>query len=221
MAIAIVALLAFGGSYAYFTASAGAGTATFTTATLKVTNSGAKLTTISDKVVPGDKIVGDSGVKFNVTSTADSYLAVVLTIKKNGSVVNVADIDDYFNMTAAKTIGGTEYAAAINTTDWTECGTTKGVYIKEQTAADAAADVVFLKNAVVFAADEHWTNGTMTTPASGDSWEGVSLTFTISVYQVQKDNLGTGLDSEEAIWTAMKTALGSNYVADGVAAPQA
>ena len=56
MAIAMVAMLAFGGTYAYFTATATDAGTTFTTGIVQLTD-GTKATTVSGKVVDGHKVI--------------------------------------------------------------------------------------------------------------------------------------------------------------------
>ena len=84
----MVAMLAFGGTYAYFTANTSAKEAEFTTGKVMLTNSGGSFQVTADKVVPGDTII-DQAVSYTNGSDVNTYIAVVLNIEKNDTAAGI------------------------------------------------------------------------------------------------------------------------------------
>ena len=80
MAIAIVALLAFGGSYAYFTASSGMTGGKVVTGTLKMGGAVTLNSTLDDSFVPGQSIVV-TGYE-NIAVSGNTYAAYRLKISE-------------------------------------------------------------------------------------------------------------------------------------------
>ena len=78
MAIAIVALLAFGGSYAYFTATAKTAVANVTTGKIQLKSNAAATATISDAVT-GTPVLGAVTYQLGETDI-DSYVFVKLSV---------------------------------------------------------------------------------------------------------------------------------------------
>ena len=124
MAIAIVALLAFGGSYAYFTATTTAKSNTFETGIVNL--SAGDFTISTAKVVPGDPLV-NKAVVYNNQSNVKSYIFVKLTI-------------DDENLPSGKTVD--DFVAVTMGEGWTDYTDTQaGVYyrIVEDAAANTEA----------------------------------------------------------------------------------
>ncbi len=93
MAIAMVAMLAFGGTYAYFTATASKKTGTITTGTVKLT--GGELTTIAttENVLPGDAVLSaDITYSVATTDSEGNYVAIRVTLDPTVENVTVADL---------------------------------------------------------------------------------------------------------------------------------
>ena len=77
MAVVMVAMLAFGGTYAYFTATATGDSATFTTAKIVLTDNDIAFVE-KDYVLPTDELVG--AVTYTNASTVESIVVVKLTL---------------------------------------------------------------------------------------------------------------------------------------------
>ena len=130
MAIAMVAMLAFGGTYAYFTAttselaSSGLRTGTVNIAV----NEKTALTAVEDYAVPGSKIYDNETVAFTNTSTVDMYVYATLTVTLGSSKLYVANKETP-DVTKAE-----DFASVVNATldstvaNWAQVGTLSGVY---------------------------------------------------------------------------------------------
>ena len=85
MAIAMIALLAFGGTYAYFTASSNAQADTTTqTGKIALTATGDIFTaTLTEKVLPGERLFGEGEktVAIKDSSNRRSYIFIQLSVK--------------------------------------------------------------------------------------------------------------------------------------------
>ena len=81
MAIAMVAMLAFGGTYAYFTATATADAGTVTTATVQL-NAASEVTLTADtKILPGETIVAADKIAATNLSDAPTWVFAKIEVK--------------------------------------------------------------------------------------------------------------------------------------------
>ena len=211
MAVVMVAMLAFGGTYAYFTANTSAKEAEFTTGKVMLTNSGGSFQVTADKVVPGDTII-DQAVSYKNGSDVNTYIAVVLNIEKNDTPVDVADISSVLSLT-------------LNESGWQQCQTSTNVYIAKGTnfaVTPNAKPINFTTGAVKFDVDENYEDGESELGAA-NTWEGITISISFTAYQVQAKNAETAADTAlnvtaedaanaEQVWTAMKHMLGDVYV---------
>ena len=113
MAIAMVALLAFGGTYAYFTATAQSqGVTGITTATVAISTGAANSQTASaaakTNALPGEKVFNDVAITVTNTSTVDVYVFATVTTggSAKGLVVKAGSKD-------AAPIVSVDYAKAL------------------------------------------------------------------------------------------------------------
>ena len=87
MAIAMVAMLAFGGTYAYFTANATVNAGNVMTATVQLTGASTAELTVDTKIVPGQEIVADEAI--SATNGSDVavwvFAKIEVTAKKGTS----------------------------------------------------------------------------------------------------------------------------------------
>ena len=153
MAIAIVALLAFGGSYAYFTATATEGVATLTTGKVTLTGGASNTVTLTN-VMPKDELYAKSAVKFNTGDSSEAtYVAVRITVKSVAKNASAEDITAATALTAEECAAlGLSFAAA---TTWTETATGSGIFVNTNAVA-AATDAVFNSEAaLVFNCEEN------------------------------------------------------------------
>jgi len=113
MGIAIVALLAFGGTFAFFTATATSKSATIATGTVELSESGAFETVVSGKLVPGDVLL-TSPIQY--TPGSDVKTIVILKYVVSGDDVSSAidlneNSENDFNVLS--TASGTTYYYAV------------------------------------------------------------------------------------------------------------
>ena len=178
MAVAMVAMLAFGGTYAYFTATAKAKEVTgFKTGTVKLDLVDFSLTQAT--VVPGDYIVGSeqtaAEIKYTESSTTNTFVFIVIemTITSGNLPVN-KKITDLFKFEGQ---GQDLVAYEAKTT------ATKLVYGMEKTGSDTAKDYIVATKIQVDPAIESDTDqdkGTL-----GD-YQGITFNLKFSVEQSNK-----------------------------------
>ncbi len=90
----MVAMLAFGGTYAYFTASATDKTGSITTGHVKlsVDGEGSTFTGIANNVLPGDELFSDDAtLTVTTTDTTGNYVAIRFTITAASGLTLSAD----------------------------------------------------------------------------------------------------------------------------------
>ena len=140
----MVAMLAFGGTYAYFTATAGeAMSGDFTTATVQLGNN-TMFTFTDDKVVSGQKIVEDGTVTVTNKSNVATYIFIKFSADFENQVGN--QVDSYAEMVA----DGDYYLAidGVEGNGWTKH--TTGVYYREAAAAKSGEETFDVCKSVVF-----------------------------------------------------------------------
>ena len=199
MAVAMVAMLAFGGTYAYFTASSKA-----------VENK--ELKTGIVQVTVGDVV--------NVTDTT------LVTKHKVLEAVNVSagatNVKTYFFVTFDMTITGSDgveiedhseilnAAAAINTTDWKAVTGVDNVYYQLWESAESF-DGAFTSTALTVTADPHWAEDDEQPVEMGAT---ISITLKAEAIQAFNgyDDSGVAQDfaNAEAAWEALQTKNAAN-----------
>lgn len=191
MAVAMVAMLAFGGTFAYFTATATTESSNFTTGSVKL-SADATYTATATEVVPGDIIVTGASVTPTTVGT-DSYLAVKVVVESNKGTV-----EDLLTVTFATTDGV-----------WIESTSVENVYVYCATGGSSATDPtpksvvtgtkVDVIKSVIFNADDNWVEDS---PNSESQLMGAKLTFTMESRSVQSDNYNDGSDAVASGGTA-------------------
>ncbi len=174
MAVLMVAMLAFGGTYAYFTATATAVTGNITTGTVKLT--GSVVSTITaNNVMPGDTILtGDQNPSYTV-ETSDTGNWVAIKVEFTGDTVA--------NLTIT-----------VDSAVWQEVGSGTGIYRTKSAIANGASVKVFPEAGFTFNADDNWTQGELT---SDDDLMGKTITISITAKSIQDKNIGSeGIDEE-------------------------
>ena len=212
MAIVMVAMLAFGGTYAYFTAHSKAiAGGSVTTATVVLNGNEATVSnTTSRNVVPGQTAFEtDATVTAKHSSTTATYVFVKMTTNNNMYVEVDGEDEEVFELTT--TSAGTD-----GTDGWTALTGVDGVYymavdaVETETALTAFAyNVAF--NSAVQAKKVEGDNGTITeqnnvyTIGDGDvhtpvaTIEGVTITITLNFYAIQQDGMNDASDA----WTKL------------------
>lgn len=150
MAVVMVAMLAFGGTYAYFTATSATRSSEFHVGKVALTSTGTFTSYTNKNVVPGDKVL-EGSVSYINQSTVDTYVAVVFDILYDGGYYvhngttwsEVKDTNGWKNLTNAQIneafkdalkIGATN--SAIDSSLWTQgSGDYTNIYLKGTTSA--------------------------------------------------------------------------------------
>ena len=223
MAIAMVAMLAFGGTYAYFTAQTKTlNTGELTIGTVKLTSDGTAKIAATGTILPGATLISGN-IGYTNAATVKTLVAVVMTIKIG---------DEDLTVGTGETVAGqlAKYGVTLSTTsNWAtpEFDEDFGgfVYTLKDKVLGAAGEgttaIPFTSAAVTFDATEHYDeetdkhynkveNGT----ALDSSIQGTEITITITAYQTQLrynadgSTLNETFANAQAVIGEMKVALG-------------
>lgn len=216
MAVVMVAMLAFGGTYAYFTATATKkSTGEFTTGSIKLeANGDATFITGLKDVVPGDKLTTGPLTLTTTSAGTDSYIAIKVTIKATDA--NDKELD----------LAGTSLASAIGllatapTTEYTGSTWVAGtgdyddVFVLAATTTPtpvATGQTIKITDAaLIFQANDNWDQ----TAAAGGNYisdsrlMGATLNITIEARSVQSKNWNDGGDASASDTAADATVNG-------------
>lgn len=229
MAILMVAMLAFGGTYAYFTASVTAKNAGFTTGKVMITGE-STITATKEKIVPGDKVFEeDTAITYTNGSNVNTFVYATLTFTYTGDIYDGDDTktvleDQTVTLTDPQILEAFGSASALTSmlnANWVP-GT--GVYMLKGTDGslivsgdDYKSGVAFIevtdtKN-LTFSVDRHFKDGQFI-PANADAdelvWEDATVTITVEVKQIQAENIGataTTVDDVDAVYAKIQAAL--------------
>lgn len=187
MAIALVALLAFGGTYAYFTASTTIKDKnTFKTGIISVKNN--TLTNITTKnVVSGEK-VADNIVFANDSNRAAYIFVKISATYTKGSATDAALPAGVLNLTPKS--------------PWAETSSSSGIYYIKTTDADPQTGSITVCDAINFNADVHYVDGSYNAAGSTTGVDLMDATIKISIetHAVQAIKSGTTeFDLEKAL----------------------
>ena len=193
MAIAMVAMLAFGGTYAFFTATANKDAATFETGYVKLSANGALTALNLENVMPGQELVAANAIKLTVDTTEEgNYVAIKFVI----TAKDAADQD--INPADLKTKLGLDVATALGNA-WKETSTT-GVYIYGTEAAPTKATGSINVNtaALTFTATDNWTQGTDGNLAATSDYKlmGAEIKIEMQAYSIQSTGTVSTLVTE-------------------------
>ncbi|MBO5954792.1 MAG: hypothetical protein J6Q13_02340 [Clostridia bacterium] len=193
MAIAMVAMLAFGGTYAYFTATASAKTATIKTGKVVLTNNSAyDFTATLDGVMPGDTIFEAKALSFSTAdSTGDTYIAFTVSIKIDNVEKTVEELETF--------------GIKLDFDDVWTLTQDKSAYVK--TTKTAANATVYLNSeAIKFEAKENNQDNSNSLVVMGKT-----ITIAFAGYSIQAANLtSTQTASADSLWLAISDAVEEN-----------
>jgi len=190
MAVVMVALLAFGGTYAYFTASAKSitsDTITFGEVKLSTTDNSAISLNAQVEVVPGAE-VATGLVKVQNDATVKTYIAAVMDVTYTGAYYTydadtqewTKSVTDYTAQKLTPEQISEAFSGLTVNAAWTQCGTAKNVYML---GSDAAGyDVETTEGDVLFL-------GTAGDPT--DTAATISISNTLARHYAQGDTAGT------------------------------
>ena len=219
MAVVMVAMLAFGGTYAYFTATATKKTTgEFTTGSIKLeANDDATFETGLTNVVPGDKLTTGPLTLTTTSAGTDSYIAIKVTIKATDAkgaplVLDGTSLASAIGLLA--TAPTTEYAGPT----WVAGnGDYDDVFVLAATTTPTPVatgqTIKITDKELIFQADDDWNQTTADGSAdyiSNSKLMGAQLNITIEARSVQSDNWNDG--SEDA------SATGAAATVHGIAA---
>lgn len=222
MAVVMVAMLAFGGTYAYFTATATTKTTgEFTTGSIKLeSNKEATFVSGLTNVVPGDALTTGPLTLTTTSKGTDSYIAIKVTIDATdakGTELNLAGT----SLASAIGLLATEPTTEYTGSKWVAgTGNYTNVFVLATTDTDTDTPTAVATNktikitdkALIFKAKDNWDQ----TAAAGGNYisdsklMGATLNITIEARSVQSKNWNDG--SEDA------SATGAAATIDGIAA---
>lgn len=223
MAVVMVAMLAFGGTYAYFTATATKKTTgEFTTGSIKLeSNKEATFVSGLTNVVPGDALTTGPLTLTTTSAGTDSYIAIRVTIEATD------DNDTELDLTGTSLESAIGLLATEPTTEYTGSkwvagtGNYTNVFVLATTDTDTDTPTAVATNqtinitdkALIFKAKDNWDQTTADGSAdyiSDSKLMGATLNITIEARSVQSKNWNDG--SEDA------SATGAAATIDGIAA---
>jgi len=189
MAIVMVAMLAFGGAYAYFTATASTDSKTFTTGYVKLSNGTALADITVTNVMPKQELVAANALKLTVdtTETAGNYIAVKFTFKVVKDDETKTEITDPTEL-AKFGLSADSICAVDGTNGWKKTDVA-GVYIfgsDANTAVAQTGEVIINTTAFVFNASDNWTQGQ---DHSDNGLMNATVTITLDARSIQSTNV--------------------------------
>ena len=212
----MVAMLAFGGTFAYFTATAEKKTTgEFTTGSIKLeSNDDATFVASLKNVVPGDALTTGALTLTPTSAGTDSYIAIRVTITATDSSDTPLDLSGTSLASAAGLLAGTPVAGST----WVPAsGTYPNVFVLAVTTPTTAPTAVttgtpinITDDALTFTADDNWDQSKAEEGYISDSkLMGATLSITIEARSVQSKNWNDGGEAD---------ADGATATVDGIAA---
>lgn len=202
MAVVMVAMLAFGGTYAYFTATATKkSTGEFTTGSIKLeANDDATFVTGLTDVVPGDKLTTGPLTLTTTSAGTDSYIAIKVTIKATDAkgaplVLTGTSLESAIGLLATEPTTGSKWVAGS--------GDYADVFVLAATTTPTAVatgqTIKITDAALIFQANDNWDQTTADGSAdyiSDSKLMGATLNITIEAKSVQSKNWNDGGDAQ-------------------------
>ncbi len=204
----MVAMLAFGGTFAYFTAEANDATGTTTVGTVEIsTGASATIAEATDFAVPGSTIYENQSVKLTNTSTVDIYVFAKLSAQIAGQDLFVRTGTDptYTYASAISAELGT-----VTASTWAAVPGHKGVYgylVESNKTPTAIKDFVFTVTLNADIEEHHNDDGFVSnniyTDQDGTPYnqelEGKTITVTVTFDAIQAETF----DDIQAAYAAL------------------
>ena len=213
MAVVMVAMLAFGGTYAYFTATATEkSTGNFTTGSIKLeANDDATFVTGLKDVVPGDKLTTGPLTLTTTSAGTDSYIAIKVTIEATDAkgvdlVLTGTSLESAIGLLATEPTTGSKWVAG--TGDYTDVFVLAATTTPTPVATGQTIKIT--DKELIFQADDNWDQ----TAAAGADYisdsklMGATLNITIEARSVQSKNWNDGGDASASDTAADATING-------------
>lgn len=210
----MVAMLAFGGTFAYFTATAEKKTTgEFTTGSIKLeSNDDATFVAGLTNVQPGDALTTGALTLTPTSAGTDSYIAIRVTITATDSSDAPLDLSETSLASAAGLLAGTPVAGST----WVPAsGTYPNVFVlaatKTPTAVTTGTLINITDGALTFVAGDNYDQSREDEEGyiSDNKLMGATLSITIEARSVQSKNWNDGGEAD---------ADGADATVDGIAA---
>ena len=185
MAVVMVAMLAFGGTYAYFTATASEKEATFTTGLVRLQGNDATFVSSVNDIVPGDALTSAAITLQTTSEGTNSYVAIRFTLTAGDADLTGTSIENV----SEDMLSGTPYTDST----WEPAGEGyPNVYIlaatTTPTSVPSGATINITDEVLRFEADDDWDqDSTDSTHKLMDA----TITITIEARSVQVDNFAS------------------------------
>ena len=169
MGIVMVAMLAFGGTFAYFTATTNNSTATAKLGTVRISNTSEnKAISLTKNLLPGDVVLSKTDYKLENKSDVATYVFIKFTAEVTGTTATVATLLDI-----------------AEPTGWTKLADVDGVYYRADEGAIAEGAVPF---EVKVKADlqDRWEDVTGAETASKKGYMGATINVTLVASAIQQ-----------------------------------
>ena len=201
MAVVMVAMLAFGGTYAYFTATATTKTTgEFTTGSIKLeANDGVDFTADLTNVVPGDELSTGALTLQTTSSGTDSYIAIRVTITAKDSSDAPLSLAGTSLASPKGLLSGAPYTGSTWVAGTDENYTNVFVLAATTTpkAVPTGSTINITGDKLVFTADDEWIQDNDKEGYISESkLMGAKLNITIEARSVQSDNWNDGGDAQ-------------------------
>ena len=213
MAVVMVAMLAFGGTYAYFTATATKKTTgEFTTGSIKLeSNDDATFVSGLTDVVPGDALTTGPLTLTTTSAGTDSYIAIKVTIEATDAkgvdlVLTGTSLESAIGLLATEPTTGSKWVAG--TGDYTDVFVLAATTTPTPVATGQTIKIT--DKELIFQADDNWDQ----TAAAGADYisdsklMGATLNITIEARSVQSKNWNDGGDASASDTAADATING-------------
>ena len=202
MAVAMVAMLAFGGTFAYFTATATDRSGSAKTGYVKLSSNDAFATIVKENIMPGDTILAANAMQLTVDTTDDegNYVAVkfVITAVKSDNATSIpTETLTSYGVTADSILadsGEGWYAACC---DWNVgfyiwgSGTGDPVAFTPDSGTTKTLTINSEAFTLLTTVKDNWTQGPDGTlnAESDNGLMGATITFTLQAVSIQVANL--------------------------------
>ena len=171
----MVAMLAFGGTYAYFTSTAKGLEGTVHTGYVKLTNTATSVV-LASNVLPGDSLLtGDLTYKVETTDELGNYVAIKVELTTGDD-----DKDTALKLSDL----------VLSNTTWNSLG--GGIYYtKDPVANNASATVTAADLKLPTTVYDNW-DSTIQSPAAENGLMDIDITVTITARSIQASNIAEG-----------------------------
>ena len=198
----MVAMLAFGGTFAYFTATATDRSGSAKTGYVKLSSNDAFATIVKENIMPGDTILAENAMQLTVNTTDNegNYVAVkfvITAVKSDGTTSIPTETLTSYGVTADSILaadGNGWYAAGGDGNDgiyiW---GSAKGtpVAVKPDSGTTKTLTINTEAFTLLTTVEDNWTQGPDGTlnAESDKGLMGATIKFTLQAVSIQVANL--------------------------------